>query len=37
MKVAFEERVLALAGIVQAASLVNSSAKSGMLSQNNLG
>ena len=36
MKVAFEERVLALAGIVQAASLVNSSAKSGMLSQNNL-
>ena len=36
MKVAFEERVLALAGIVQAASLVNSSAKSGMLSQINL-
>ena len=36
MKVAFEERVLALAGIVQAASLVNSLAKSGMLSQINL-
>ncbi|HAK53346.1 MAG TPA: lysogenization regulator HflD [Gammaproteobacteria bacterium] len=36
MKVAFEERILALAGIVQAASLVNSAAKSRMVSQNSL-
>ena len=36
MKAAFEERILAIAGIVQTASLVNSAAKSGMVSQNSL-